>query len=309
MEIKNTIINLVANAKLDQALDEFIKWASVSDKDLNNQLILIKGQLNSLKRQENLGMMSFSDAARDRARIANSVLEMSNQIGANIPPPQPTETKNTNTNTHSKPPQEIAITTKNNILFLASNPVDTSELDLKMEFSKIHSKLQDSIYGLKAAWAVTPDSLQDAMLTYEPRIIHFSGHGSGSGESGQRAMQRPESEPAGIYLQTEKGTSQLVSGDALASLFEVCASIFNLEVVLLNACHSEEQAKAIFAAGIPYVIGMNTAVYDDSAIEFATGFYRGLAKTGKVDIAFKLAVAAIKMKGLKGISTPVIYKK
>jgi hypothetical protein len=309
MDIKETVSNFVANAKLDQALEEFIKWAGENNKDLNNQLLLTKGRLNGLKRQENLGLIGFSEAARDRAQIANAILEMTNEIGTTSSTPTPPPTPSSKVTTTPSTIQSPSNNSNSNILFLASNPVDTSKLDLEREFAKIHSKLQDTHYELKSAWAVTSDSLQDSILTYEPRIIHFSGHGTGSGASGQRAIQRAPTKQAGICLQNETGQSQLVSGDALASLFEVCLSIFNLEVVLLNACHSEEQAKAIFASGVPYVIGMNTAVYDESAIEFATGFYRGLAKTGKVDIAFKLAVSAIKLKGLKGVSTPVIYKK
>jgi CHAT domain/Effector-associated domain 11 len=314
MDIKQTVSNLVSNAKLDQALEEFIKWAGENNKDLNNQLLLTKGRLNGLKRQENLGLIGFSEAARDRAQIANAILEMTSQIDESSP----------NSSDSSSPPSTSkgsttansgnTITTNDTILFLASNPVDTSELDLNEEFVKIHTKLQNSKYKLNSAWAVTADSLQDAILNYEPRILHFSGHGSGSGGSaggaGTRAIGRVTKSPAGIYVKNEDtGTKQMISGNALAGLFKVCRKIFNLEVVLLNACHSKEQAQAIFGAGIPYVIGMNTAVYDETAIEFAASFYRGLAKRGNVEIAFELAVASIALNDLKGVDTPVLYKK
>jgi hypothetical protein len=314
MDIKETISNFVANAKLDQALEEFIKWADENNKDLNNQLLLTKGRLNALKRQENLGLIGFSEAARDRAQIANTIMEMTSQIEESSPnnsdSSSPLSTSRGNTSSNSG----NIITTNDTILFLASNPVDTSELDLNEEFVKIHSKLQNSKYKLNSAWAVTADSLQDALLNYEPRILHFSGHGSGSGGSaggaGTRAIGRVTKNAAGIYVKNEEnGTKQMISGKALAGLFKVCRKIFNLEVVLLNACHSKEQAEAIFAAGVPFVIGMNTAVYDETAIEFAASFYRGMSKRGNVEIAFELAVASIELNDLKGIDTPVLYKK
>ncbi len=60
-------------------------------------------------------------------------------------------------------------------------------------------------------------------------------------------------------------------------LFKICIKRFPIDVVLLNACHSETQAAAISMAGVKYVIGMNRAVKDTTAIEFSAGFYRGMA--------------------------------
>ena len=46
---------------------------------------------------------------------------------------------------------------------------------------------------------------------------------------------------------------------------------FKIECVVLNACYSEVQADAI-ALHVPYLIGMNQAIGDSAAREFAVGF-------------------------------------
>lgn len=202
----------------------------------------------------------------------------------------------------------------NIILFLAANPSDTTELDLEKEFVKVANKLQDAPYQVKSNWASTADALQDSLLKYKPRFVHFSGHGEGKATAGARGALGGEKKsinasPSGIYLQNANGESQLVRGEALAHLFKTCLKIFKIEVVILNACYSEAQAKKIFEAGIPYVVGMNRAVNDDTAIEFANGFYRGIANKADVSIAFELAVGSIMLQGLEGDNIPVLYKK
>jgi Effector-associated domain 11/CHAT domain len=296
--LQSQIQNLVAQAKIDEALTLFGQWAEKNDAELYNNVILLKGRFSTSKRNENLGLVSFSDAARDRAIIANSVLELTKQISGSLP----------EVDVLGKP------TTSNKILFLASNPVNTDKLELEREFARLYTSLRDSDnfpFDIKPTWSVTPQDLQSGMLEQRPRIVHFSGHGVGGGEAGDRAIG--EAEPAepevGIHLQDANGKSQLVSGFALANLFKICLKRFPIEVVLLNACHSKSQAEAISLAGVPYVIGMNRAVKDSTAIEFSSGFYRGLASENDVEFAFDLAVNAIMLEGLSGEDIPVLYKE
>jgi Effector-associated domain 11/CHAT domain len=314
--IKNLITNLVANAKLDQALDEFIKWASVNDKDLNNQLILTKGRLSSLKRQENLGLLGFSDASRDRAQIANAILEMTNLIGMSTPmadtksspsiPKQPTTTVTSSTGTGSGNNKKI--------LFLASNPSNTGKLQLDKEFRQVFQSVQEGSLGYEMVveWAVTPNDLQRVVLKHKPGIIHFAGHGEKTKTEKQAAtgsLVKTVTIPAGIVLQDANGQAKLVAGIALANLFKICLRKFSIDLVVLSACHSEEQAKAIAEAGIKYVAGMNTAVEDETAIEFSTGLYRGIASEGDIEFAFDLATNNIMLQGLAGDNIPVLHKK
>jgi hypothetical protein len=315
MEIKDTITNLVANAKLDQAIDEFMKWASVNDKDLNNQLILTKGRLSGLKRQENLGLLGFSEAARDRAQIANAILEMTSSIGTSSPSPTPsTMPISTPILQPSTNPTVVATTNNKKILFLASNPSNTGKLQLDKEFRQVYQSVQEGSLGYEVVveWAVTPNDLQRVVLKHKPGIIHFAGHGEKAKTEKKSAVGsfvKTVTIPAGIVLQDNNGQPKLVAGIALANLFKICLRKFSIDLVVLSACHSEEQAKAIAEAGIKYVAGMNTAVEDDTAIEFSTGLYRGIASEGDIEFAFDLATNNIMLQGLAGDNIPVLHKK
>jgi Effector-associated domain 11/CHAT domain len=296
--LQSQIQNLVAQAKIDEALNLFGQWAEKNNAELYNNVILLKGRFSTSKRNENLGLVSFSDASRDRAIIANSVLELTKQISSSLPV----------VDDLGKPKAS------NKILFLASNPVNTDELDLEKEFARLYTSLRESDnfpFDIRPTWSATPQELQRGMLEQQPRIVHFSGHGIGGGEAGDRAIGEASTteQEVGIYLQDTNGKGQLVSGLALANLFKICLKRFPIDAVLLNACHSKSQAEAISLAGVPYVIGMNRAVKDSTAIVFSTGFYRGLASENDIEFAFDLAVNAIMLEGLIGEDIPVLYKE
>jgi hypothetical protein len=137
-------------------------------------------------------------------------------------------------------------------------------------------------------WAVRVDDLQAILLNHPPRIVHFSGHGAGE---------------QGLALENELGQMQLVSTDALAGLFKLLKN--TVECVVLNACYSEEQAEVIHQH-INCVVGMNQAIGDKAAINFARGFYRALAAGRFYDDAFEFGCNAIDLKKIPETSTPTI---
>ena len=200
----------------------------------------------------------------------------------------------------------------NKILFLASNPTNTAKLQLDTEFSKVFQSLQaaNSTFQLVSEFAVTPDLLQFYILKNQPLIVHFSGHGMGEAADNTRAIGVPTTPQItkGIVLQDEMGQIKLVTGEALQKMFGVFLPMFKIDAVILNACYSEEQAKAISTC-IPFVIGMNTAVQDDSAIKFSSGFYSALSFKNDIPFAFEYAKSLIDINGLQGDNIPVLYKK
>lgn len=178
------------------------------------------------------------------------------------------------------------------VLFLGANPPGSrSRLELDEEVNKIQTNLERSrernMVELKQVWAVTVDSLMQAILDESPRIVHFSGHGR----------------RGGIVLQDEMGKPRMVTADSLSSLFE----LFNdcVECVVLNSCFSELQARAI-KLHIPYVIGMKSEIPDKAAISFSTGFYKAIGAGRDIPFAFELGVVAIKLEGISGDHVPVI---
>ena len=204
------------------------------------------------------------------------------------------------------------------ILFLASNPADTSRLRLDEEIREIGESLRRSSlreqFELLQRHAVRPLDLSRALLDEQPHIIHFSGHGvlSGNEETtpGTRSLEfdisPDEHGEFGIALEDEEGKFKWVPVTALAHLFGLFKD--TIQCVLLNACYSRAQAEAI-VDHIPYVIGMKQAIPDDTAITFATSFYDALGGGRSIPDAFELAKIAIALEGLAGEDLPVLLKK
>lgn len=177
---------------------------------------------------------------------------------------------------------------KYRILFLGANPT-ASPLRLDEEVREIHtniklSKERDKL-ELIQEWAVTPQNLIQSVLDNSPKIIHFSGHGQSEG----------------IILEDNSGSPKIITGEALAELFDLFKD--NIECVVLNSCYSEEQALAI-KQKIPFVIGMNTAIPDKAAIAFSVGFYKGIGAGKSIPFSFKLGITAIMLEGIKGEKIP-----
>ena len=176
------------------------------------------------------------------------------------------------------------------ILFLAANPKDTQPLRLDAEVRAIDLSLQRAEFRdkfeLRQHWAVKVMDIQEYLLRHKPDIVHFSGHGSRTSE---------------VILENVSGNSQPVSPRALGQLFSVLKD--NIKCVVLNACYSESQARAI-AESIDCVIGMSQAIGDEAAIGFATSFYQALGYGRDIKTAFDLGCVQINLEGLDEQDTP-----
>jgi hypothetical protein len=181
---------------------------------------------------------------------------------------------------------------------LAAYP-DSSPLKLDEEMRSIRQNLRKAEYrdiDLVSAWAVRPDDLLQTLNEHQPHIVHFSGHGSSSGE---------------IILIDEnlvdgKRVSKPVSPAAIKALFRALKD--NVQVVLLNACYSQIQAEAIRDV-IDCVIGMNSAIGDRAATVFAASFYRALGFRRSVKEAFEQGKAALLLEGIPEDDTPELLCK
>jgi hypothetical protein len=197
------------------------------------------------------------------------------------------------------------------ILVLAANPTDLTQLALGREVREIEESLHYSgLFEVKPIWAVRHHDLRRALLSVNPHIVHFCGHGVSSLESdsaGDRTRKATvvsdKSDQGGIFLEDESGSSKLVKGQALTDLLALFTA--NLECVVLNSCYSEEQA-ALIVQHVPVVIGMKQAIGDKAAIEFSRGFYDGLRAGRSLDDAFKLGRNAIDLQSIPEHLTPVI---
>lgn len=180
-------------------------------------------------------------------------------------------------------------------LFLASNPEGTNGLKLDEEIRAITDKIRAAehrdLIELVSAWAVRPDDLIQTLNEHKPQIVHFSGHGNKEGE---------------IILMDNDRSPKPVTVIALRALFSALRD--NIRIVLLNACYSEIQAKAI-VENIDCVIGMNSAIGDDAAIAFAASFYRALGFGRSVKESFEQGKLSLLMEGIPEENTPQLLCK
>ena len=184
---------------------------------------------------------------------------------------------------------------KINILFLAADPTNATRLRLGQEHREIQEKLQiakqRNLFHLEERMAVRPQDLTQALLDTEPQIVHFSGHGIYNGA---------------LCFEDEMGITHPIEPSGLAALFEHFSGM--VQCVILNACYSEMQAKAI-VKHIDYVIGMKQEVADKAAIAFAVGFYQGLGAGLDIDDAYQLGCVQIKLQEIQDDLIPVLLKK
>jgi CHAT domain len=175
---------------------------------------------------------------------------------------------------------------------LSSNPLDANPLRLDKEMRDIETELirskhRDLFEFIKFS-AVRIKDLQDALLNHTPNFVHFSGHGNSNGI-------------ALLDNQTEK--VQIVQSEPLSNLFKLFSN--DIACVFLNSCYSKEQAVMI-RKYIPNVIGMNKAVPDNTAIEFATVFYKGIAAGREIGFSFELAKNSVDLHNIPGSDIPEI---
>jgi hypothetical protein len=181
------------------------------------------------------------------------------------------------------------------VLFLASDPTDTNRLRLGQELRDIRERLQlaklRDDFVFESRESVRPRDLSQAIFDINPQVVHFSGHGTSLGE---------------LCFENLSGKTQTIAPEALASLFELVAE--QVRCVVLNACYSEPQAKAI-TEHIPFVVGMNKAIGDTAAITFAVGFYKALGAGRSYEDAYKFGCVELKLEGIPEHLTPVLHKK
>lgn len=75
---KNEIQRLISENRLEKAIQVFID--SMEDKEELNEVIMLSGRLNSLKRRERLGTMTYENIAIENNRIISAFLHLLNEI-------------------------------------------------------------------------------------------------------------------------------------------------------------------------------------------------------------------------------------
>jgi hypothetical protein len=164
------------------------------------------------------------------------------------------------------------------ILVVTANPSGTQRLRLDQEVNAILNSLQlpqqRVSFDVRQRTGTTRLLLQQSLYEHQPHIVHFALHG----------------EAQEIILEDENGNTDRFTSAALADLFRQC--MWETQCVILNSCYSEGQL-ALISAHIPYVIGMNGAIFDTLAIRFSKSFYYALACGLNYQQAFELGRNAV----------------
>lgn len=170
------------------------------------------------------------------------------------------------------------------ILFLAINPKDTPSVRLDGEIKTIEQRIRlaemRDLFDVKQEWALRTDDLHRVLLQHKPEIVHFAGPGTALGE---------------IILTDRSGNSFPVSARAVGDLFSILKD--NIRCVVINACCSKAQARAIFEH-VDCVICWPQMVTDGAAICFAAAFYQALGFGRTMKTAFELACNQLRLEDL-----------
>lgn len=179
------------------------------------------------------------------------------------------------------------------VLFLAANPYDQNALRLDEEVRMITEKIRLSEYRdsveLISRWAVRTSDLLQALNEHKPHIVHFSGHGSPTGE---------------ILFQAEDGGTKFVPKEAIVATMSTMAD--NVRLVLFNTCFSGEQAAAVTKC-IDAAIGMNTEIGDEEARVFASQFYSAIGFGLSIQQAFDQAKARLLLEDIPENDLPELF--
>lgn len=171
---------------------------------------------------------------------------------------------------------------KVSLLFLSSEPTDASRLRVAQEQRDVSEVLRLASarnVAMNSRFAVRARDLSDALHEHRPTIVHFSGHGTASGE---------------ICVEDVNGVVAAASATALGTLFAEFAD--TIQCVVLNSCYSARQADEI-AKSVAFVVGFAKPVDDGAAIAFATGFYKAVAAGRKYADSFRLGLAEMRLEG------------
>jgi len=164
------------------------------------------------------------------------------------------------------------------VFYIGSSPSDQTWIRIDKEFSKLQKASKNKIRFITEFGSLLGE-VTDRILDISPNIIHFSGHGTDSGE---------------LIFEDKDGKSRPVDIELLDRLFSylVSAEKQNIRCVVLNACHSDYLAISI-AKYVDFVIGVHNSIEDEVATQFSIGFYLGISNGMSLQKAFEFSCLRI----------------
>jgi hypothetical protein len=148
----------------------------LADEQPEGRIFLIPIRLEECATPDRLTQFQWVNLFDDIGyeRLLKSLIRLTDSLGVQLEAPK-----------SKREFVEQPTSSANSILFLASDPSNTTRLRLGEELREIQEKLQfakhrDS-FSLNARWSIRPTDLSQALLDINPLIVHFSGHGTSDG--------------------------------------------------------------------------------------------------------------------------------
>ncbi len=171
------------------------------------------------------------------------------------------------------------------VLVLSSSPVDEDRLRLDEEARELRNRLKavknpSADVVVENVWAVRTSDIQAEVVTSQPTVLHFSGHG------GSRIL----------CFEDRNGNAAPVSDEALAELVGLVPSI---KCLVLGACYSDTVA-ATCSTNVDYVVGCDSSIADEAGIAFSYAFYSALARGESYANAFRFGRNEVRLNCAPG---------
>lgn len=169
------------------------------------------------------------------------------------------------------------------VLFLSAKPIRALPLKLHKEFSAIDEEL--SHYNVRERFNLIEEShtslskLTKYIFRYNPNIIHFSGNATSEC----------------LIFENVDGEMEKANVDTLRDIFRIVCKKVPIQCVVLNACNTENVAKAI-SEFVDCVIGIPGDITDEAAITFASSFYEALGN--RLNVTDAVSLGLIKLKDM-----------
>lgn len=181
-----------------------------------------------------------------------------------------------------------------NLRILYATATPEGKLRVSQEIRRVKNAVAAALHrdlvDIEHAPDVTADDLLNYLTSFQPHVIHFSGHADVD------------------VLVFDDGTIEGGDGREIPiELFMRAVSAPDLRpaLVVLNACESATNLEPLIVE-IPIAIGMSASVGDADAITFATRFYRAIADGQSVESALALARVDMEMNGLTDHDLPTL---
>lgn len=191
------------------------------------------------------------------------------------------------------PPPDIKVANSAvSILVLSASPSFASDVirvdkELRSIIKRVRTTTNRDQINLNILPATEPGDIIDEINRVKPSILQISSHGG----------------ITGLLLDGETAQEGALTADQLNRIIKTASSV---KTVILNSCHSFEQAKALVKY-VDIAVGMKSAIGDDAAISFSGQFYSSLAEGVSVETAFEQALISIDFKSSQYTDVPKIY--